>query len=147
MPASPIPAGYHTVTPYISVKGLPDCLSFLKQAFNAETKRTTLNQQGEIGHAEVLIGNSMVMFAEEVPYQLAAPAALYLYLTDVDAAYAQALQAGAVSIMAPSDQFYGDRNCGVKDAFNITWWLATHVEDLTEAELAERVKNLPEMAH
>lgn len=140
MVAKPVPDGYHTVTPYINVSDLPGQLTFLEKAFNAQRVRVTRHPDGVVGHAEVKIGDSMLMFAQATEMHPAATASLYLYLPDVDASYQQALDAGAVSVMEPANQFYGDRNCGVTDPAGNIWWLGTHLEDLTEAEITERMK-------
>jgi PhnB protein len=114
----------HTVTPYLMVTDADGLIAFVTQAFAAtETLRTTGSAGGI--HAEVIIGDSTVMIggsAAREPW----PAALYLYLPDVDAVYRRALEAGGASIMEPSDQPYGDRLAGVKDPFGNLWYLATH---------------------
>ncbi len=140
MSVKPVPEGFHTVTPYISVQNLPHELAFLEKAFNAQIVRMTKGPDGLIRHSEVKIGDSMLMFAEACEEWPSVAVALYLYLPDVDASYQQALQAGAISIMAPKNQFYGDRNGGVKDPVGNTWWLSTHLEDLTDDQIAERMK-------
>lgn len=139
MTVQPVPEGFHTVTPYISVKNLTDEFRFLENAFNARVIRQTKGPDGLIRHAEVRIGDSMIMFAEACEEWPATPVALYLYLPDVDTVYQQAIKAGATSIMEPADQFYGDRNGGVKDPAGNTWWLGTHIEDLTDEQIHERM--------
>ncbi len=118
--------GFHTVTPYLMVKEADALIAFVTQAFAAtETLRTTGSAGGI--HAEVRIGDAMVMIGGAGAGE-AWPAALYLYLPDVDAVYQRALQAGAASVMEPADQPYGDRLAGVKDPFGNLWYMATHKE-------------------
>jgi PhnB protein len=95
---------------------------------------------GSIMHAEVKIGDSMVMMGEASEKWKAMPCAIYLYVNDADAAYKRALKAGATSTMEPSDQFYGDRQSGVKDPSDNTWWIATHKEDVSSDELKKRAQ-------
>lgn len=119
--------GFHTVTPYLMVREAARLLDFVKQAFGAtELLRTTGSAGGM--HAEVRIGDSMVMIGGAgAPGGEPMPAAIYLYLPDVDAVYRRALAAGATSIGEPEDQPYGDRVAGVKDAFGNIWYIATHL--------------------
>src|SRR5262245_60346286 len=115
MAAKPIPDGYHTVTPYLTVQGASQLIDFLKLAFEAqETERVTA-PDGAIAHAEVRIGDSIVMMSEARGDWTPMSSALYLYVNDIDAVYKNALRAGATSTMEPMDQFYGDRSAGVKD--------------------------------
>ena len=140
MAVNPIPEGYHTVTPYIVVPDVDKLLDFLKAAFDATEKERVPSQDGATGHAEVVIGDSHVMMGraqDEIP---ALPCMLYLYVPNTDATYAQALAAGATPLQEPTDMFYGDRNASVKDPAGNLWTIATHQEDLTPEELAERAK-------
>lgn len=140
MAVNPVPDGYHTVTPYLIVEGVAKLIDFMTQAFGAkESHRTTL-PDGSIMHAEVRIGDSAVMMGEAKGQWKPMPASLYLYVNDTDAVYQRALQAGASSIMEPADQFYGDRNAGVKDPSGNSWWIATHIEDVSPGELAKRAE-------
>lgn len=134
MPVPPIPEGYNTVSPYLVVEGADQLVAFLQQTFGAEVLRKMTRPDGKIGHAEIRVGDSIVMLADAAP---AAPM-LHVYVDDVDAAYARALAAGATSLRAPEDQFYGDRSAGVVDAFGNQWWLATHTEDVSDEEMARR---------
>ncbi len=93
---------------------------------------------GRVSHAEVRIGDSIVMMGEPTERTETQPAHLYVYVNDTDETYDRALKAGAVSLMEPKDQFYGDRNAGVKDAFGNVWWIATHVEDVPPEEMRRR---------
>lgn len=138
MPAKAVPDGYHTVTPYIIVKGVDSLIGFLKQVFDAkETERLT-RADGTIMHAEVRIGDSVVMMGEAGGPFEPMPASIHLYVPDADATYRSAIQAGGISLMEPTDQFYGDRNGGVKDTWGNHWWISTHKEDLTHEELQKR---------
>ncbi|MGH9533580.1 MAG: VOC family protein [Terriglobales bacterium] len=139
MPVAPVPEGYHTVTPYLTVRDARQLIEFVRQAFGA-TLRTEPMQDpsGRVAHAEVQLGDSVVMLGEPMAGTAPRPSLLHLYLPDVDAAYERALAAGAKSVRAPEDQFYGDRSAGVEDGNGNQWWLATHVEDLSEAEMRRR---------
>ena len=140
MAVKPIPDGYHSITPYLTVQGATKLIDFLKQAFEAQEIERLTRPDGAIGHAEVRIGDSIVMMGEAGGEWTPMPGALYLYVNDVDATYKRALQVGAVSTMEPMDQFYGDRSAGVKDPSGNQWWIATHKEDLSPEELAKRAQ-------
>jgi len=140
MAVKPIPDGYHTVTPYLTVQGVPKLIDFLKQAFEAQELERMTQPDGTIGHAEVRIGDSVVMMGEARDEWKPMPSGIYLYVNDTDAVYKRALQAGATSIMEPADQFYGDRSAGVKDSSGNHWWIATHKEDVPPAELKKRAQ-------
>jgi PhnB protein len=140
MTVKPIPDGYHTVTPYLVVRDPASLIEFLRQVFNAtEIERTEL-PDGRIMHAEVRIGDSVVMMGganEDYPPM---PAMLHLYLDDTDAVYQRSLEAGATSLREPEDQFYGDRTAGFQDEFGNQWWLATRIEDLSSEEIQRRAE-------
>ncbi|MGH2454359.1 MAG: VOC family protein [bacterium] len=139
MTVKPVPEGYHTVTPYLIVRGVPQLLDFLKRAFDAvETERQT--RDGVVTHAEVRIGDSVVMMGEAGDRNPPKPAMLYLYVKDADALYNRALQAGATSARELADEFYGDRVGAVKDSGGNEWWIATHQEDVSPEELARRAE-------
>ena len=141
MAVKSIPEGYHTVTPYLVVPGVAKLIEFLKQAFGAvQSHPPTSRPDGTIMHAEMKIGDSFIMMGEPMGEFKAMPASLYLYVPDTDATYARAIKAGATSIMEPADQFYGDRNAGVKDASGNQWWIASHLEDVSSDELAKRAE-------
>jgi uncharacterized glyoxalase superfamily protein PhnB len=135
-----IPEGYHTVTPHLIVQGAPKLLDFLKQAFDAKEKYSLTGPDGAIMHAEVKIGDSMVMIGEAMGEWKAMPASIALYTDNADALYKRALEAGATSIREPADQFYGDRSGGVKDPAGNHWWIATHIEDVSPDELKKRAE-------
>ena len=132
---TPIPKGYHTVTPVLTVHGAAKLLEFLTQAFDAKETYRLPGPNGEVMHAEVKIGDSMVMVGEATDQWKPMPATIALYVEDTDAWYKRALQAGATSVREPSDQFYGDRSAGVKDSAGNQWWIHTHIEDVPPEEL------------
>lgn len=136
MSVKPIPEGFHSVSPYILVKDGAKLIDFLKSAFDAEQIERLESPDGRVKHAQVKIGDSMVMLGE--PQGEAMPASLYLYVPDCDATYASAIGAGATSIMEPADQFYGDRGAGVTDPCGNIWWIGTHIEDVSPDELQRR---------
>jgi len=139
MPVDYKPAGHQAAIPYLQIPNAGQELEFLGKIFHARESHVSRDLQGRVIHATVSIGDSVIMLAEASPQWPALPASVYVYVRDVDAAYQRALAAGAVSIMPPADQFYGDRNCGVKDSNNVTWWISTHIEDVSEAELQRRM--------
>lgn len=140
MSVKPIPAGFHTVTPYMLVENATKFMAFLKDAFKAEEFYCLAMPDGTIMHAQVRIGDSPIMLAEKPAAYQAMPTMLYLYVADTDALYQQALRAGATSIREPVDQFYGDRSGAVQDAWGNQWWIATHIEDVSEKELMARAQ-------
>ena len=136
----PIPQGYHSVTPYLAVQGVPKLMTFLRQAFNAEEREKMTTPDGRVSHAEMKIGDSIIMMGEPTGESKSMPGMIYLYLEDTDAAYKRALQAGATSLREPTDMFYGDRNAAVTDPAGNQWWIATHVEDVPPEEMQRRIK-------
>jgi len=140
----PIPDGYHTVTPFLNVKGTAKLIDFLTVALGAEEIMRMPGPNGTVMHAEVSIGNSRLMLSEAMqPAQSPlTSSSFYLYVSDVDAMYKRATGAGASSVSPPTDQFWGDRMATVKDSFGNTWSLATHKEDPTPEEIAKRMAAL-----
>ncbi len=146
MPVQPIPAGYHTITPYLIIQGAAQALEFYKKAFGATEIMRFPDPSGKIGHAEIKIGDSVVMLADEFPemgfrspQSLGGPGlSLLLYVEDVDRRFQQALAAGAKEMRPVKDQFYGDRSGTLTDPFGHVWTIATHKEDLTPEELQKR---------
>ncbi|HVH15946.1 MAG TPA: VOC family protein [Candidatus Angelobacter sp.] len=136
----PIPQGYHTATPYLAVQGVPRLMTFLRQAFNAEEREKMMTPDGRVSHAEMKIGDSIIMMGEPTGESRSMPGMIYLYLDDTDAAYKRALQAGATSLREPTNMFYGDRNAAVTDPVGNQWWIATHVEDVPPEEMQRRIK-------
>lgn len=141
-----IPEGYHTVTPYLIVQGVPKLIEFMKKAFDAEELHVTRLPDGSIMHAEMKVGDSPIMMGEARDEWPPLPAMIYLYVPDTDATYKRAVAAGAVTVMEPADQFYGDRNAGVKDPTGILWWIGTHQEDVSEEEMQRRMAAAAEKA-
>lgn len=139
MSVKPIPAGYHTVTPYLLASDARKLLDFLKAAFGAVSTEFISDSDGSVAHAEVKIGDSIVMVGGKKNAPLTT-SMFYLYVEDTDAVYQQALAAGATSLMEPQNKFYGDRNAAVQDPFGNQWWIATHVEDVSPKELEKRMK-------
>lgn len=135
-----IPEGFHTVTPYVTTTDTRAVIDFLENAFGATFNECIEDEQGRIRHAQVKIGDSYLMLTDGNDECLPVPVAFYLYLNDVDDAYARALRAGGASVMEPADQFYGDRNAGVRDKCGNTWWLATHIEDVSSEEIVRRAR-------
>jgi uncharacterized glyoxalase superfamily protein PhnB len=137
--ARAIPDGFHTVTPQITAEGADKVIGFLKEVFGAEVTEQILRPDGKIGHAQVRIGDSIVMIGEAGGGACqAVPATLYVYVADTDITYKRALAAGGVSVMEPTDMFWGDRYGAVKDRSGNTWGIATHVEDVPPKELKAR---------
>jgi uncharacterized glyoxalase superfamily protein PhnB len=134
----PIPDGSRTVTPYLVVEGIPKLIEFLKQAFCAQETFRLTRPDGGVVHAEVKIGDSMVMMGAPMGDFKAQPCSLYLYVEDVDAVYQRAIQAGGTSVREPADQFYGDRTGGVIDPGGNYWGIGTHIEDVSHEEMAKR---------
>ncbi len=148
-----VPAGYHSVTPYMALRDAAGALDFYRRAFDAELGMKLEMPDGKIAHAEMRIGDSIVMMSEEneewgnkSPQSLGgSPMFLMIYLPDVDAAFAKALAAGATQVRPVEDQFYGDRTGTLKDPYGYQWTLGTHVEDLSQEEIQRRME--AEFAH
>jgi len=138
MTVKAIPEGYSSITPYLLLHDVRGFLDFVKNAFDAETAFVFESSDGGIKHAQLKIGNAMMMVGEAPSTNDIMPAPLYLYVEDCDATYDQAMAAGAETIMPCEDMFYGDRHGGVMDPFGNIWWIATHIEDVDEAELQKR---------
>jgi PhnB protein len=145
--AKPIPDGYHTVTPYLIVKGAARALEFYKKAFNATELYRLEGPGGTVGHAEFQIGNSRLMIADEFPQMGArspetlggSATGLCLYVENVDALFKQAVAAGGKEERPVKDQFYGDRSGTLRDPFGHQWTLSTHVEDVSPQEMKRRM--------
>jgi PhnB protein len=153
--AKPVPDGYHNVTPYLSIRGASDAIAFYKKAFGAEEIYRMPMPEGKVGHAEIQIGDSRIMLADEFPDMPDAVAkspatlggttfSLNVYIPDVDARFQRAVDAGATIKRPVKDQFYGDRSGILEDPFGFVWILSTHVEDLTPEEMQERMEAMPQ---
>lgn len=145
MAVKPIPDGYHSVTPYLIVDDAARALEFYKKAFGAVELMRMPAPGGKIGHAEIRIGDSPIMLADESEMGArsarsigGSPISLMVYVEDVDARVAQAVAAGATLVRPVANQFYGDRTGGVDDPFGYHWYIATHVEDVPPDELEKR---------
>ena len=140
MAVKPIPEGYHTVTPYLTVDDPGAVIEFLKKAFGAQETYAMRDDKGKIAHAEVKVGTSMLMLGAARDQWKSRPGNFYVYVEDCDAVYKQALAAGGTSISEPANQFYGDRHGGVTDPQGNTWWIGTHVEDVSPEEIDRRAQ-------
>jgi PhnB protein len=146
MPPRPIPEGYHTITPYLIVTGAAGAIEFYKHAFGAKEVMRIPHPDGRIGHAELQLGDSRIMLADEFP-EIGArspmslggtPVSILLYVEDVDAVTTRALAAGAKLLRPLKDQFYGDRTGTLSDPFGHQWTIATHKEDVSPDEMKKR---------
>ena len=142
----PIPEGHHTVTPYRILSGASDAIAFYEKALGAEEVLRLADPGGKVHHAEISIGDSRVMLADEHPEIQAlspktvggSPVSIHLYVEDVDRAVERAVAAGAKLVRPVADQFYGDRVGGIEEPFGYRWFVATHEEDLTIEEIRRR---------
>jgi len=147
-PVKHIPEGYNSITPYLIIKGAAKAIEFYKQAFGATEVFRMDDAQGRVGHAELQIGDSRIMLADEYPdmgYRSAStigatPVSLHLYIEDCDGVVARAVAAGAKLERPVEDRFYGDRNGTIHDPFGHVWTIATHVEDVSAEEMEARAK-------
>ncbi len=142
------PDGYHSVTPYLGIKGAAEAIAFYQRALNAIEMFRLVAPGGVIGHAEIKIGDSVIMLADSCadapfrsPQELSGSSiGLHLYVDDVDALFAQAVKAGATEVSPVQDQFYGDRTGTLKDPYGHVWFLATHKEELSPEEINQRAE-------
>jgi uncharacterized glyoxalase superfamily protein PhnB len=146
--AKAIPDGFHTVTPYLAVRDAAKAIDYYKRAFGAVERFRMPTPDGKIAHAEIQIGDSILMLSDEAPEMGAvSPQALkgtavniFLYVPDVDAVFQKAVSAGATALMPVADMFWGDRYGKLRDPFGHEWSVATHKEDLTPEQMGERAK-------
>jgi PhnB protein len=146
MAVQPIPEGYNSVNTYLAVDDAAAAIEFYQRAFGAKERGRMPGPEGKIAHAELQVGDSVVMLGDQFEQSTSTPpkqlggtsAAVYLYVEDVDAVFQQAIEAGASELMPPQDMFWGDRWGKVSDPFGHEWDLATHKEDLSDEEIAER---------
>jgi PhnB protein len=144
----PIPKGYHSLTPYLVVNDAKKAIEFYRRAFGAEEIMRNDGPGGKITHAELKIGDSMLMLSDEMPGSGnrspkalgGSPVGIFFYTDDVDRIFKQAVSAGAKADQEPSDMFWGDRYGKLTDPFGHNWNLATHIEDVAPQELAKRAK-------
>jgi PhnB protein len=145
---NPIPSGYHTATPYLTLNDCASAIEFYKKAFNAQELMRMEGPGGKIGHAEIKIGDSAIMLADEMPRGGSrspkslggTTSGIFLYVTDVDASFKQAVDAGAKADMPPTDMFWGDRFGSLTDPFGHSWSMATHKEDVAPEEMKKRMQ-------
>ena len=142
-----IPDGYHSVTPYLIIDGAARAIDFYKRAFDAKELLRIPSPGDKIGHAEIKIGDSVIMLADEHPEMDArspthfggSPVSIMVYVEDVDRQFKQAIAAGATAVRPIADQFYGDRSGTLKDPFGHSWHLSTHKEDVSMEEMNRRM--------
>jgi PhnB protein len=154
MAVNPVPEGYHSVTPYLIVNGAARAIDFYKMAFGATEIMRMPGPNGRVMHAELRIGDSVVMLADEPEggeHKSAqalggSPVGLMIYIADVDKVFQRALSAGAKETRAVHDQFYGDRSGNLIDPFGHSWTVSTHVEDVSPEEMQRRMAELPKSA-
>lgn len=148
MAVKPIPEGYSTLTPYLTVDDANGAIEFYKQAFGAAERLRMAGRDGKIMHAELQIGDSVIMLSDSFPEMGGSPTArqlggspisLLMYVEAVDEAYDRAVKAGALAIAPPADQFWGDRWGRVADPYGLTWQLATNVEEVSPEEMEKRM--------
>jgi PhnB protein len=135
----PVPKGYHSVTPFLSIKGADQALEFYKRAFGAVEKFRSPGPDGKIMHAEVTIGDSTIMLSEALR-EPPSVSSMYVYVPDADKAFARAVKAGAKVKVPLADMFWGDRYGSVSDPYGNTWAIATHVEDVPPKEMPKRAQ-------
>jgi PhnB protein len=147
---NPIPEGFHTVTPYLTVRGAAAAIGFYEEAFGAREIFRWADPDGRIRHAEVVIGDSPIMLTDEAPeFGMRGPQSLggspvhiFLYVDDADAVFDRAISAGATELMPVEDSSDGDRRGGVTDPFGHVWYIGTHLEDISREELQKRYDNM-----
>jgi PhnB protein len=132
------PDTFHTVTPFVVVKDVAGVIEFAKKTFDAQEIYRMTMPDGAIAHAEIKIGDSIIMLGDAGDHMPPMPVMLYVYVKDVDTVFQKALEAGGEVVRPVADQFYGDRSGGVKDKSGNQWWISTHIEDLTPEELKRR---------
>ena len=146
----PVPDGHRTVTPYLAIKNAAKALDFYQRAFGAVESYKLMMPDGRVGHAEIRLGDSLIMLADEFPEYGGkapdtlggSPVSMHLYVEDVDAFVKKAVAAGAKERKPVADQFYGDRSGQLEDPFGHLWWVATHKEDVPPAEMQKRAEKM-----
>ena len=145
--AKPIPEGYHSVQPYLYLKNASDAIAFYAKAFGATERMRMPDNNGRIMHAEISLGDSCIMMADEneaigaysPQHYGGAPMSLMIYVEDCDVIYQRAMAAGATSLREPADQFYGDRTAGIADPFGFHWYIGTHIKDVSMEEMQQHM--------
>ena len=138
MAVSFVPVGYPAVSPYLLAGNPDEVIAFIVEAFGGQLVRQMTTPQGMTMHAEVRVGDSLIMIGGITPGREEMTNSVHVYVPDVDRAYAVAIKRGAKSVSEPTTQFYGDRSAGVVDTSGTTWWIATHVEDVSDEETLRR---------
>ena len=146
MAVQPVPEGYHTITPYLAVEDASAAIDFYQRALGAKERVRMSGPGDSVMHAELEIGDSLVMLSDPFPQASTKPpkelggtsVSIFAYVEDIDAVYKQAIDAGATSLMEPDDMFWGDRFGSVQDPFGHSWTIATHVEDVSPEEMEKR---------
>ena len=142
----PVPEGYHTITPYLAVENASEAIDFYQRAFGAQERVRMDGPGGAIMHAELQVGDSMIMLSDPFPQSSTTPpkqlggtsVSIFAYVENIDDVYKQAIDAGASSLMEPDDMFWGDRFGSVQDPFGHSWTIATHIEDVEPEEMQRR---------
>jgi uncharacterized glyoxalase superfamily protein PhnB/catechol 2,3-dioxygenase-like lactoylglutathione lyase family enzyme len=134
----PIPEGYHTITPFLLTDNAENLIEFIKEAFNGEVEYLMKSGDGKIRFSTVRIGDSLAMISSGTEKDKPMPCMLHLYVKDVDSVYEQAVRAGGESLREPAYEFYGDRLAAIKDDWDNQWWIATHIENVSEEEMEKR---------
>ncbi|MCH7760642.1 VOC family protein [candidate division TA06 bacterium] len=155
MTVKPIPDGYNTVTPYLIVKDAASAIDFYQKAFGAKELMRMAGPSGKVGHAEIKIGDSPIMLADESPEMGTrgpqslggSPVSILLYVENVDELFTRAIAAGAKALKPVQDQFYGDRSGTLTDPFGHVWTIATHKEDIPPEEMAKRAEAFMKEQH
>lgn len=150
MSVKAIPDGYASVTPYLIINGAAKALEFYKRVFHANVRMCMPASDGKVGHAEIEIGGSVIMLADECPERNAkgpqayggSPVSIHVYVTNSDEVFARAMAAGATQLRPVENQFYGDRSGGFADPFGHSWYVSTHVEDVSPDELKRRMASM-----
>ena len=150
MATKPVPDNYPRVAPYLAIDGAGAAIDFYKKAFGATERMRMPGPDGKVGHAEIEIEGGLIMLADEYgpmdfhsPKKVGgSPVMIHIYVNDIDALAKRAREAGAEIMREPTTQFYGDRQCSIKDPFGHVWSFATHVEDVSEEELKKRASKL-----
>jgi PhnB protein len=152
MSVSAVPKGYHNVTPYLAIDGAAKAIDYYAKVFGARERMRFEAPGGKIGHAEIQIGDAIVMLADPwpegnflAPQGSATSVSLHIYVDDADAVFARAIDSGSKSVQKMETKFYGDRSGTVRDPFGHMWHISTHVEDVPEEEMQRRMKEMPDV--
>lgn len=140
MPVKPIPEGCNNVIPFLICKGTDKVIEFAQKTFGASVDDISRNENGLVMHATIHIRDSAVMLSEGSDRFPTTSTMMYIYVDNVDEVYKKGLEAGGESLREPTNEFYGDRSCGLKDVSGNQWWVASHVEDVSPEEMDKRQK-------